>query len=71
MAEGIVNISSDKLNNAALRISSANAIVTALGIFLENTDNEDLERPSGQVLNNAFFGASLLLEDAYNALLQK
>lgn len=64
-----VNISVDKFDAATLRIEAAGAIIRALSIpLMNNNEAGELWEPSGQLLHDALCGASLLLEDATEAL---
>ena len=68
MAETILNISGDQFDDATLRISLAEVIVTALSIHISESDLPGRGKVSGSVLHDALMGASILLKDAHNTL---
>ena len=62
----------DSLNKATLKIAGASAIISAFGIFIEDTCGENGEMPvTGSLMSSALDGVRCLLESATTDLLTK
>lgn len=66
MADRIVNISGNSIDEARMKILCADSICQAFGIFMSETAGE--MPVTGQTMNIALMGVGYLLQDAYRDL---
>lgn len=61
-----LSVDLEKFDAATLRLSCASSMMTALAIYQRTCDDD---APSNQVLSDAMYGIGLMLNDAWNTLI--